>query len=43
MRISSFLVRDKKIRRKIKSDPQRHLVYSMERNYLVGMCINTGS
>jgi len=41
MRISSFLVRDKKIRRKVKSDPQRHLVYGMERNYLVGMCINT--
>lgn len=43
MRISSFLTRDKNIRPKSKSDPQRHLVYRMERNDLVGMSINTAA
>ena len=42
-RLSTLLTTNKKPRKKIKSDPQAHKVYHMERNDLVGMSVNTFS
>jgi hypothetical protein len=41
MRLNSWLTRPlPKLKKAIKSDPQRHIVYNMERN-LIGNCIHT--
>lgn len=40
MRISSYLTRGKSYP-KVKSDPQQHRIYGMERNDLVGLSIST--
>lgn len=43
MTLNPFLTRGKKVKEPVAKDPQRHLVYGMERNDLIGLACNTVS